>query len=223
MNRALLFKEYKKTKWFILGIILAGIALHTYTFLKLGRSFRFAGMEHLWDVIINRDQFMFRDLKYFPLAAGVCLGVAQFVPEVIQKRIKLTLHLPLSERKTIMLMVGYGQLLLLGFFLLHILCAVVFSSFHFPYEFILSFLQTVAPWYMAGLLAHSMIAMICIEPTWKVRVFNILVMIGTIKMCYITDFPGAYGIVSCLLAIVVLYVLPFTFYSVYRFKIGEQD
>lgn len=70
MTSALLFKEWKKTKWFAIGAFAVGLALLTYIFLKLGRSFRMVGLEHLWDVIVNRDQFLFRDVKYFPLATG---------------------------------------------------------------------------------------------------------------------------------------------------------
>jgi len=223
MKRALVYKEWKKTKWFSIGILSAGVLLLAYIFMKQGRSFRFAGMEHLWDVVINRDQFLFRNLKYFPLAAGVSLGLAQFIPEIIQKRIKLSLHLPMSERSTILVMLGYGQILLLGIFVIHILGVLLFAQVCFPTEFIISMLQTIAPWYISGLVAHSFVAMICLEPTWKRRVFNMLLMIGTVKLCFLSDFPGAYGSLLCFLIIIPVYVLPFTFSSVYRFKTGEQD
>jgi hypothetical protein len=223
MKKALLYKEWIKTKWFGLGILAIGILLLSYIFMKLGRSFRFVGMEHLWDVVINRDQFLFRDLKYFPLAAGACLGLSQFIPEVIQKRIKLSLHLPLPERSIILLMLGFGQVLLLSIFIVQILGLLVFAQFHFPGEFLISMLYTIAPWYIAGLVVHSFIAMICLEPTWKRRIFNMLLMIGTLKLCFLSDFPGAYALTIGLLIIIPIYVLPFTFLSVYRFKIGVQD
>lgn len=223
MERALLYKEWKKTKWFSIGILSLGILLLSYIFMKLGRSFRFVGMEHLWDVVVNRDQFLFRDLKYFPLVAGLCLGLAQFVPEIIQKRIKLSLHLPLTERRIILLMLGYGQLLLLGMFVIQILGLVVFAQIHFPPEFIISMMYTIAPWYVAGLVAHSFIGMICLEPTWKRRIFNILLMLGSLNFCFISNFPGAYKYLLYFLLLIPFYVMPFTFSSVYRFKTGEQD
>lgn len=223
MKRALVYKEWKKTKWISIGILSVGVLLLTYIFMKLGRSFRFAGMEHLWDVVINRDQFLFRDLKYFPLAAGVCLGLAQFIPEIIQKRIKLSLHLPLPERTTILVMLGYGQVLLLGIFVIHILGVLVFAQVYFSTEFIISMLSTITPWYVSGLVAHSFIAMICIEPTWKRRICNLMIMTGTLSLFFLSNFPGAYSLILCFLIIIPVYVLPFIFSSVYRFEIGEQD
>lgn len=223
MKRALLYKEWKKTQWFSLGILAFGALLLVYIFMELGRSFRFAGMEHLWDVVVNRDQFLFRDLKYFPLAAGVSLGLAQFIPEIIQKRIKLSLHLPMLERNIILLMLGYGQVLLLGIFVIHILGILIFSQLFFPTEILISTLCTIAPWYMVGFAAYSFIAMICLEPTWKRRVFNLILMLVTLKLYFLSDFPGAYSLLLCFFVIIPVYVLPFTFLSVYRFKTGEQD
>jgi len=197
--------------------------LLTYIFLKMGRSFRFAGMEHLWDVIVNRQQFVFRDLKYFPLAAGICLGFAQYVPEMIQKRIKLTLHLPMEEWRIITLMLVYGASLLLAVFVCHVGAVYVFASLYFPAEFIVSMLTTVLPWYMSGLIAYAFIAMLCLEPTWKRRIFIALVAAATIQGCYISDFPGAYTPVLLAAVCIPLFVLPFAFLSVYRFKQGKQD
>jgi hypothetical protein len=223
MWKALVYKEWKKTKWLNIGIISVGTILLAYIFMKLGRSFRYASMEHLWDVIINRNQFLFRNLKYFPLAASICLGLAQFVPEMIQKRIKLTLHLPLSEYKAIFIMLAYGQILLLLIFIIHILTTLFFAQIHFPSEITTSMLYTVIPWYIAGLTAYLFIAMICLEPTWKRRIFNILLMIGTLDVFFLSGFPEAYNFIIFLLMVIPIYVLPFTLLSISRFKEGVQD
>lgn len=223
MTSALLFKEWKKTKWFAIGAFAVGMALLAYLFLKLGRSFRMVGLEHLWDVMVNRDQFLFRDIKYFPLATGFCLALAQFVPEMIQKRIKLSLHLPLSNRKIVFGMLGFGLLALLIIFILHISVILIFSAIYFPKEIILSNIYTMIPWYVAGVAAYTFMSWICLEPTWKRRIFNALIMFGTLQLCFLTDFPAAYRPVVLALSIIPLYVLPFGYLSVQRFKVGIQD
>jgi len=223
MIKALLYKEWKKTKWFAIGILSVGLILLTYIFLKLGRSFRFAGMEHLWDVVINRDQFLFRDLKFFPIAAGVCLGLAQFVPEMILKRIKLSLHLPLPERKIISSMLGFGNVVLLLIFGFQVCALCVFAGMYFPNEFLNSMLLTILPWYVAGLMSYSLVAWICFEPVWKRRIVNLFIAIGALQINFLSDFPGAYSLVLCLVVIILIYVLPFSFLSIYRFKVGVQD
>jgi len=223
MKKALLYKEMKKTKRVGLIVFLLGIILLAYIFIKLGRSFRFAGMEHLWDVIINRDQFVFRDIKFFPLLAGICIGLAQYVPEMIQKRIKLTLHLPLKERTTILLMLAHGLLLLLLLFTVHIGGTLIFAAIYFPLEFVYSTLITLAPWYLAGFTVYLFIAMICIEPTWKRRIFNIVLAAGTIQLFFISTFPGSYSHIIKWIIVLPVFILPFTFLSISRFKDGEQE
>ena len=223
MTRALIYKEWKKTKWFAIGVSIVGAALLTYIFLRFGRSTRMVGLEHLWDVVINRDQFLFRNVKYFPLAVGVCVAIVQYIPEMIQKRIKLSLHLPLSNRRIVFSMLGFGTALVFTILLLHMLAIIVFASVHFSKEFVISIIHTLAPWYMAGLMTYLLLAWICLEPTWKRRIFNTLIMLGTLPLCFLSDFPGAYGHVHLILLIVPIYLLPFAYFSVHRFKAGIQD
>ncbi len=223
MWKAIIYKEWKKTKWFNIGIWMVAILLLTYIFMKIGRSFRFVGMEHLWDVVVNRDQFLFRNLKYFPIAAGIIFGLSQFVPEVIEKRIKLTLHLPLPKHRAILIMIAYGLILLTITFTIHILTTIVFVQLYFPKEIIISMIFTIVPWYISGLVAYSFIAMISLEPTWKRRIFNIILMVLTLDLFYISDFPGAYRFNIYLVILISIYVMPFVFLSVNRFKKGIQD
>ncbi|WP_421919425.1 hypothetical protein [Marinifilum sp.] len=223
MTKALLFKEWKKTKWFAIGAFAVGLALLSYIFLKLGRSFRLVGLEHLWDVIVNRDQFLFRDIKYFPLATGFCLALAQFVPEMIQKRIKLSLHLPLSNKKIVFSMLGFGLLSLTIIFVLHLAVILLFSVLYFPNEIIESMMYTLLPWYVAGIAAYAFMSWICLEPTWKRRIFNALLMFASLQLCFLSNFPGAYSLLVLALVLIPLYVLPFGYFSVQRFKVGIQD
>jgi len=223
MERSLIFKEWKKMKWFYIGMLLIGLLLLSYVFMSIGRSFRIVGAGHIWDVIVNKNQMMFRNLKYYSVITGACLGVAQFVPEMLQKRIKLTLHLPMAEQRIVLVMLGFGQLLTLSIFLLHVIAVVVFSNFYFPMEILLSALKTLIPWYAAGLLVQSFVAMICIEPTWSRRIANLIMMLGTVQLCYLSSYPGAYGNVLYWLLLLVAFIFPYSFLSLYRFKVGVQD
>ncbi|MCU4174096.1 hypothetical protein [Carboxylicivirga sp. N1Y90] len=222
MEKALLYKEWKKTRIFSISIALVAIVLSAYIMLKAGRSFRIAGMEHLWDVIVNRKQFIFKELKYFPIAAGLCIGFAQYFPEIVQKRIKLSLHLPLNENKVVMLMHTYGMGVLLCVFFIQMLAFTIFSSIYFPFEFMLNSLQTIAPWYLAGFVTYMFVAMICLEPVWNRRGINSLLAIGTIYLFLLSGTPAAYEHTMCLFLIVSLWIFPFGLLSIKRFKEGKQ-
>ncbi|MDE6368065.1 MAG: hypothetical protein K2K94_02370, partial [Muribaculaceae bacterium] len=52
-------------------------------------------------------------LTYIPLAIGLAVGIAQMVPEVSQKRLKLTLHLPFPQFRLVAMMLVTGLLELL--------------------------------------------------------------------------------------------------------------
>ena len=223
MKKALLYKEWKKTRFFAIGILLAGIALMLYMFLTVGRSFRFAGMEHLWDVIVNRKQFLFRGLKYYPLAVGVCMAFFQYVPEMIQNRIKLTLHLPMKENSAIKLMLAYGLGVLFVVYIVQIIALGVFSTCYFATEFGVSVFKTVVPWYLSGITAYLFVAAICLEPTWKRRVIYAIVGFGAEKLFVLSDMPGAMQPMFVFLIVVTIISFPLSLLSVQRFKRGNID
>ena len=223
MIKAILYKEWIKTKWAWAAIVCSGVLLHIYLFVRLGRSFRLAGHEHIWDVIINRNQFLFYDLKYFPLAAGILLGLSQFVPEMAQKRLKLSLHLPLTEFRIISWMTGYGLVLLILFFSIHAAALLTGIHLRFAFDFLINAAVTVVPWYVAGIVAYLACVFTCTEPVWKRRIPNILLSAGILRVFFMSDFPASYLKMLPLLLVPVVLTVLFTYRSVYRFKIGEQD
>jgi len=221
MFKSVMYKEWIKTQWYIIAIGVIFIALHTYMFMKLGRSIRFAGMEHLWDVIINREQFVFRELQYFPLLAGIVIGLAQFVPEIYQKRLKLALHLPLPSFKIISWNILYGLILLISIFSLCMIILFLYMRMHFAYEFLESAFLTILPWYLAGLVAYLLVAWVCLEPKWDRRIINILVSCPLVYAFMQQSKPAAYGESVSLLLLIPIALISFVYISVIRFKEGK--
>lgn len=221
MFKSVLYKEWIKTKWYVMGICLVSLMLHAYMFMKLGRSIRFAGMVHLWDVIINRDQFIFRELKLFPLISGIVLGVAQFVPEIYQKRLKLALHLPLPSFKIISWNILYGAIIILPIFVVSIVMLLAYMRIYFAYEFIQSAFITILPWYLAGVAAYFLVVWVCLEPRWNRRIINTLISVSILCTYMVTALPAAYsGSVLVILTLTVL-VVALVYISVIRFKDGK--
>lgn len=223
MYKAVFIKEWIKTKGFVIAILLISVLLYTYMFLKLGRSVRFAGLVHLWDVIITRDQFVFRDIKWFPVTAGLLLGLAQFVPEMYQKRLKLALHLPVKGFRIISWQVSYGITILLGIFILNIAALLAYMSFYFAGDFIVTALYTIFPWYLAGIAAYILTAWIVLEPSWRRRALNILIAVPVLNMLLITSIPAAYINSLTAILLITVFIVFFIYLSVARFKEGVQD
>ena len=209
MIKAIFYKEWIKMRWFCLvaALFLAGFT--AYALLRVRRVITFKGAAHIWEVMLENE--------------GVLLALVQFIPEMTHKRLKLTLHLPFPQRKMILLMMGVGLAALAV--LSAVQAFVLWCYFHtlLAPELVSRILLTSLPWYLAGLALYPLAAWVCLEPTWRRRVADILVAVGVCRLFFLSETPQAYdGMLPWLLAL-LLCVLFFPLLSVYRFKQGCQD
>ena len=107
MNKALLFKEWIKTRWMFLLMFVVFILAMGYIALRISSAARNVGMPHLWEVFILKNVVLLDQIKVLPLLAGIIMGITQFIPEMTKKRFKLTLHLPLGENRIVFLMLWW--------------------------------------------------------------------------------------------------------------------
>lgn len=222
MNKALLFKEWIKTRWILL-LIFAVFALGmAYIALRISSASRNVGIPHLWEVFIQKNVVLLDLLKMFPLLAGIILGIAQFIPEMVKKRFKLTLHLPLGENRIIFLMLAYGFTALLLAFAVCYGCFLWGLSLNFPREVIGAWFSTTLPHMLAGLAAYLLTAWIILEPTWLQRICNAIIALLLLSLFITEGVPGAFTPMLPYLcgAIIILFLFPKI--SIRRFKQGMQ-
>lgn len=223
MIKAIFYKEWIKMRWFCLvaALFLAGFT--AYALLRVQRVITFKGAAHIWEVMLEKEVVFIDILQYLPVLLGVLLALVQFIPEMTHKRLKLTLHLPFPQRKMILLMMSVG---LAALAVLSAMQAfVLWCYFHtlLAPELVSRILLTSLPWYLAGLALYPLAAWVCLEPTWRRRVADILVAVGVCRLFFLSETPQAYdGMLPWLLAL-LLCVLFFPLLSVYRFKQGCQD
>ena len=223
MIKAIFYKEWIKMRWFCLvaALFLAGFT--AYALLRVQRVITFKGDAHIWEVMLEKEVVFIDILQYLPVLLGVLLALVQFIPEMTHKRLKLTLHLPFPQRKMILLMMGVGLAALAV--LSAVQAFVLWCYFHtlLAPELVSRILLTSLPWYLAGLALYPLAAWVCLEPTWRRRVADILVAVGVCRLFFLSETPQAYdGMLPWLLAL-LLCVLFFPLLSVYRFKQGCQD
>ncbi len=223
MIKAIFYKEWIKMRWFCLvaALFLAGFT--AYALLRVQRVITFKGAAHIWEVMLEKEVVFVDILQYLPVLLGVLLALVQFIPEMTHKRLKLTLHLPFPQRKMILLMTGMGLAALAV--LSAVQAFVLWCYFHtlLAPELVSRILLTSLPWYLAGLALYPLAAWVCLEPTWRRRVADILVAVGVCRLFFLSETPQAYdGMLPWLLAL-LLCVLFFPLLSVYRFKQGCQD
>ncbi len=222
MWKAIVYKEWLKTRWFIAGLCVLGIGLLGYVFISLGRVFRHLGMLEVWDAIINRHNVLYSELKYYPLVFGILLALAQFIPEVQKKRLKLTLHLPMSQKVAYFSMQCYGLFVLLLAFSVQLLALYIYSTVYFPKEIVANAFSSLLPWYGAGIVGYIFTVLICVEPVWSRRIVYLLLALGVLYLSYLADFPGAYQYVWWLFVLLPIYIFAFPWLSIERFKKGVQ-
>ena len=219
----MLYKEWIKTRWYLLAAfaVLGGFA--GYALVKLHRAIALMGAGHVWEVMVTRNAVFIDQMEYLPLLVGLLLAAVQFVPEMQRKCLKLTLHLPVPALATLTAMAGCGTAALLLLFGLCILLLAAGASPVLPHELVWNILSTALPWYLAGVAAYLFGAWTILEPTWKRRLVNILMSVLLLRIYFLAPGPQAYGGFLPVLALLTLASAVLSWLSVVRFMAGRQD
>lgn len=224
MFKTIFYKEWIKTRWYFLLSLLLTQGFTLFQILKIYRSMALkGGASHFWGTIILKDATFIDNLQYIPLLIGILFAIVQFVPEMNHKCLKLSLHLPYSQLKMTLSMLLSGFCMLLVCYLLDILILYLFFNSYFASELVQHVLLTTLPWFMAGLAGYLLFSWICLEPTWKFRVFNLMITSLLLKIYFMPSVPESYNpfFIVLFLGTLLLFTLPWL--SVVRFKEGKQD
>lgn len=223
MIKAIFYKEWIKTRWYFLFTMAVTLGFVGYCMLNMNRIIGLKGASHIWEVMLSRDAVFIDLLQFIPLLAGVLLAIVQFVPEMQRKCLKLTLHLPFPELRMIGVMQLFGMLLLVACFATNYLLMGAYLQGVIAKELVRHVLLCAAPWYLAGFSAYLLTSWICLEPTWKRRILNLIIGILILKIFFLSTVPEAYNGFLPWLALYTLLTASFCWLSVSRFKAGKQD
>lgn len=222
MTQALIYKEWIKTRAMLLVIILLSTAFTLYAIMQIQRVITIRGAAHLWEILLIKDNVFIESIQDIPLVSGALFAIAQFVPEMIRKRLKLTLHLPLSQTRISMTMLSYGAAVLVLLFGIQLVTLFVYLRSVLAIELVTHIIYTALPWFLAGISAYGLTAWICLEPTWTRRIVDTFISVGTLRLYFIASSPQAYNglmIIMILFSFVMVYT---SFISIHRFKAGIQ-
>ncbi|MBK5720970.1 hypothetical protein JGH11_08810 [Dysgonomonas sp. Marseille-P4677] len=223
MFQALFYKEWIKSRRliFLIGIVLIGAII--YSFINIAQTFRVEGSIQAWsDVILKDIAVLPAFFQWLPILIALTISFTQFIPEMTNKRLKLTLHLPVPESKTIATMLCYGLCVLLIIYLATYLVLMIGLSFYFPFEIRVIATWRLLPWFAAGITGYLLAAWICIEPVWRQRICNTFISICILSLFFIKAQSGAYLPLLPFLLIIMIVCFGNPFYSSARFKEGKQ-
>jgi hypothetical protein len=222
MLKAMIYKEWIKLKWFLIIYALFSVLVIGYIFLKVRHDMVFNEPKSYWYGILFMGYEYFRYLKYVPLIGGIMIAVAQYFPETVNKRIKLTFHLPREENTMLLTMMGFGTTCLLCCYLIVFLFFWLFSSLWFPAEIISAAVISALPWFLAGLAAYFWVALVLLEPVWLLRLLYFMAACGFIPFFLKQGVSGSYAPVILKLSGIVALLSISLLFSGYRFRKGEM-
>ncbi len=222
MYKSLAYKEWLKVRWFALVAFGLEVIALIYIFTNLRATIEFNSAFDIWNVIIFRNFMFFEPIKYIPVFVGLMVGLSQYLPEILDMKLKLTLHLPLKENYIFLFLNLFGTLLLLALFIPIILIIVVVSISIFPSEIVSATLLTILPWFLAAFVLYYFISAIMIEPLWIRRVIIAVVgFVFVMQFLFETGY-GAYQHILLPLFIITLFFSVLHLLSGLRFKRGAK-
>ena len=216
------YKEYLKTRWYLLLLMLTTLGFAGYGLLRMHRVIALHGVGHVWEVMLTRDVIFIDLLEFVPLIGGILLAVVQFAPEMYHKCLKLTLHLPVSHLKVVNQMLLFGVAAWVIIVALNFLLIMGYASSLLATELWSRMVLTALPWYLAGLSGYLLSAWIILEPAWPRRFFNVVVALLVLKVYFISEQPMAYVGFLPLLCVYTFLLLSLSWISICRFKEGKE-
>ena len=223
MIKAIFYKEWIKMRALLPAALLVTLGFTAYAILRMERVVTFRGAAHLWQIMIDKETVFIELLQFIPAMVGVAVALVQFVPETVQRRLKLTLHLPFPRRGMVLAMEAAGLIPLAAIFALQAAILAIYMHTLLAPELTARALMTAMPWWLAGVTAYTLTAWICLEPTWRRRALWLLMAAGVVRMFYLSDVPRAYDGMLPWMAALWAFTVALPLLSVERFREGCQD
>lgn len=221
MVRSIIFREWIKLKTVLLITLGAEICYAIYSCMELKYFIRNINPVKVIGVIGDNNYIFFHSLQTHFAIMGVIIALLQFLPEMKNKTLKLTLHLPYNNIKMLrnMLTIGVSVLLATSLFLLILFLSI--TSYYFPKEVVYAYLYSLLPWIASGLFSYLICSAFCIEQRWSLRFLMMFVLYFIVDTFILENAFFAYKssilwFIAC--GLVSMFV---PYYSLKRFKEGK--
>lgn len=218
MLAAIFYKEFLKFRWTWLTVLVLNIALMAYLYVTTRQLFIFDHAEMVWYRVLHLGSIHYGIFRYAPVITGLLLGCIQYLPEMWGERLRLSLHLPLSPHLLILAHILVG-LTALGLVIVMDMATLAWiTALYFPMEGVLTTMTTALPWAIAGVAAYLGVTLGLLEPSYKRKIFNLIVSAGVVaSLLQITE-PGGYALSLPYLLIMVVLMVPTVLLPAYRFR-----
>ncbi|MGL5786098.1 MAG: hypothetical protein ACRCX4_04730 [Bacteroidales bacterium] len=221
--KAIFFKEWIKTRLVILFFSLLSLGYLLFNLAIWYRIATFKGASHLWEIVIGKNTVLIQNMQYIPVIFGIILAVFQFIPEIREKRLKLTLHLPVNHSRIAFYMISYGLMIMAGYSILQLIIIGGTAFYYFPGEVVSRIISTSLIWYLAGFMSYLLTSRIILEGIRKYCLLHFIFSVLILSWFFETTTPGAYTTFIPVLLLLCANAALWIDYSIVRFKQGKRE
>ncbi len=218
MFSPILYKEWLKIRSYLLITFFLNLAVFSYLFISMRHLFVIEHAEMIWYQASEIGTLHYTSIKYLSIITGIIIGAAQFIPEMIGHRFRLSLHLPVEPNVLILLSV------LIGFFAVALICILnafflyIITGIFFPHEAAISALLTAIPWLWAGLVAYFGVALTALEPHLSRKLVYLSITSGFLWFFYQSNDYESYNRTIWRLTALSLLFIPSVILPAYRYR-----
>lgn len=181
---AIVLKEWLKLRWVWLGLLVLHLLVLAFLFLSLRHQFQVEHSEMIWYWAFELRRLLYESILFLPLLSGVVLAGAQFGPEMIGGRLRLSLHLPVRGDLLLLGWVGFGAALGALLAALDLVGLYWIVARYFPAEAAVSAVLTALPWFLGGWVAYFGATLMLLEPAPLRRVLYLGLAVAFLALLY---------------------------------------
>lgn len=218
MLRAILLKEWLKLRWALLGLALLHVGVLAYLFLSLRHQFQVEHSEMIWYWAFELRRLPYDQLMVLPVLTGAVIAVAQFTPEMIGGRFRLSLHLPIRGDVLVWTWVVFGAGLGLVLSVLDAAGLYGIMRLFFPREAAASAVLTALPWLLGGWVAYFATTLVLLEPAAPRRLIHLALGLAFLGLLYLHRGYQEYDRILPVLAAASLLFIPAVILPVHRYR-----
>lgn len=218
MLRAIMLKEWLKIRWAWGTALLVHLGLLLYLLLAMRHQFQIEHSEMIWYWTFELRRLLYTQIQYLPALTGAVIAVAQFGPERLGGRLRLSLHLPVRGDLLVWSWVAFGALMGGLLALLDAIGLYWIVGLWFPREAALSAVLTALPWLLGGWVAYFAATLALLEPS-RARSL-VYAGLGAAFLALLHQARGyqEYDLILPRLAAVALLLLPAVILPAHRYR-----
>ncbi|NBC47561.1 MAG: hypothetical protein GVY22_06145 [Gammaproteobacteria bacterium] len=215
---AIFLKEWLKVRWVWLGLSVLHLGMLLYLYLVLRHQFRVEHSEMIWYWAFELRRLLYEPIQSLPLISGVLIAAAQFGPEMIGGRFRLSLHLPLRGDLLVWSWVAFGALMGAVLALLDALALYWIVGQWFPHEAAVSAVRTALPWLLGGWIGYFGATLALLEPAASRRLIYLGLSAAFLALLFQHRGYQEYDQVLPMLIAIALLFIPAVILPAHRYR-----